>query len=99
MNTFEYRIYYKWDGPSKCDPLASEKSPEDVVRALRTFPNELSYRIEDRDAKIETSAVREGTNEVHLRIRTTESLADVESALVATLQDWRLYGERLDGPR
>jgi hypothetical protein len=97
VNTFEYRIYYQWDGPSKCAPLASEKPPDEIVRALRGFPNELAQRLEDFAAHVETSEVREGAKEVHLNIRTTESRATVEHALVATLQDWDLYGEALHG--
>ena len=74
--------------------MASEKTPEQIVDALRSFPSELQARLDDLDAQVETSKVAEGSTEVHLVIRTIEPLANVEGALKMALGDWGLYGER-----
>ncbi|SMF53306.1 hypothetical protein [Pseudogulbenkiania subflava] len=95
MNTFEYRIFYRWDGPSHSDPMASEKSPKEIICALREFRNELAHRLQDPDADTKASEPQEGQKEVHLRVRTTESLDSVNCALQETLSGWRLYGELL----
>lgn len=95
MNSFEYRIYYQWDGRSVSDPFALKKSSQQILEALREFPGEFSRRLNDPASEINTTVVREGDSDVRLSIRTAVSLERVNEALSATLGDWRLYGELL----
>ncbi len=96
MNSFEYRIYYQWDGPSHSDPFVKEKTPTKILEALRTFSSEFRRRIADAEAQVRTSNVCEGENEVRLTIQTRAARAAVERALSETLKDWRLYGEPVE---
>ncbi|MBV6319993.1 hypothetical protein [Duganella violaceipulchra] len=94
MNTYKYRIYYEWQGRTKSDPFAIEKSPEEIANALTRAPFEFSVRLSDRDATVR-SEPSANLNEIILVVTTIESEDGVDLALVATLKDWRLFGDRL----
>ena len=96
MSRYTYRIYYKWNEPSASDPFAEPKTLAQVEDALRQFPNELSHRLHDHDAKVETSEVRPGLVEVNLFIDSVASEEQINAALATTLQRWRLCGEALE---
>ena len=93
MSHYRYRVYYKYLGPSLSDPFASEKSPEEVHRALLEFPSELAHRLSDLEANISATEPTLGTAEVMLSAETTESEEQFKCALVATLREWKLLAE------
>lgn len=96
MNSYRYRIYYEWQGPSKSDIFAEEKTPEEVERAFERLPTEFGHRLWDQEASIEVNQVAGKSSEVILLVSTLATEEEVKNALLPTLQDWRLFGSRLD---
>jgi len=94
MSTYKYRIYYEWQGRTKSDPFAREKSSEEIGRALERAPFEFSVRLSDRDAIVK-SEPGPNPNEITLSVTTTETQEGVNRALIPTLRDWRLFGDKL----
>jgi hypothetical protein len=95
MNRYRFRIYYEWQGPTVSDIFAEEKTPDEIERAFERFPTEVGYRISDQGATLEACPVEGRPNEIILVILTSVSEVDVMKALIPTLQDWRLFGEKL----
>jgi len=96
MMTYKYRIYYEWRGPSASDIFATEKSPEDLDRTFDQFPAELEHRLEDGDAVARIERTEATPKEGVLTVVTTASEDQLREALISTLQDWRLFGSRLE---
>ena len=94
MSTFKYRIYYEWQGRTKSDPFAVEKSPDEIANALERAPSEFRVRLSDPDATVK-SVPGANLKEIILFITTAENEDGVNLALVPTLQDWRLFGDKL----
>jgi hypothetical protein len=95
MTVYRYRIYYEWSGPSASDMFANEKSAEDLDWAFDRFPTELEHRLDDLDALAELQRA-DGQKDGILTVSTSTSEEQFKKALVATLQDWRLFGTKLE---
>jgi hypothetical protein len=94
VTTYRYRIYYEPHGPSVFDMIAEDKTPADLDRAFERFPTELEYRLEDHEAvvRIERCAV----DACVLTVIADVSEEQLKKALAATLDDWRLFGSKLE---
>lgn len=96
MTTYRFRVYYQWKGPSKSDIFGEEKSLDDIAWAFDRLPTEFEHRLPDQNATAEVTGVDGNPNEVILIVSTFATEQEVMNALVPTLQDWRLFGEKLD---
>jgi hypothetical protein len=45
VNRFTSCVYYQYNGPSRVDPFRTEKSAEEVERALMLFPLDLEHSL------------------------------------------------------
>ncbi|WP_122688861.1 hypothetical protein [Pseudomonas viridiflava] len=52
MNTYSYKPYYEYDGPTANNPLREELSPEDQRRNIDLFYIDVQNRFEDEEALI-----------------------------------------------
>ena len=59
MNSFEYVVYYDYNGASACDPIHSPKEPDEVLRALSDFPSALQHCLSN-DAPRPDSKLKNG---------------------------------------
>jgi hypothetical protein len=96
MTTYKYRIYYEWRGPSASDLFAEEKSPEELDWAFDRFPTELEHRLDDPDAVAQLQRDQGRPSEALLTVATCATADHLTKAMVATLQDWRLFAAKLE---
>jgi hypothetical protein len=95
MNTYRFRIYYEWHGPSHSDPLSGEKTQGEVYRALSHLPSEFSHRLPDSAASVAHTDVGETSREMTLSVRTTASREQALGAMEVPLKKWHLVGQIL----
>lgn len=50
MNTFTYKPYYKYDGPTHSNPLREELSPEEAEERVRCFFEDIVNYFEENIA-------------------------------------------------
>jgi hypothetical protein len=84
-----YRVYYKFDGPTKADPMCTQKNEEQISDALDRVSLELSVYLDDDDAKITTSL--EGGNAITIDCRNDSDRRlsqSVSGALICLHQKW-----------
>lgn len=93
MNSYQYRIFYEYQGPSHVNQLGDQLEPDAVIDALRNFPQHL----EDHVPSGSVVEVGPGQDEKS-RIVTVKTLADkesVDSAVARCLDSFKLLGKRL----
>lgn len=93
MGQHRYRVYYEFNGPTKADPLRSEKNNEQIVDALERVDFELSVYLGDDSAKITTS--RDGERGIILTVETTQSDVVLARAMHVCLHGLDLVATKL----
>ena len=90
-----YRIYYQYLGPTKSDPFAEPKTPQQKSEALDRFVDELEPSFDQQQGF--SAEVSKGASEDEriVRIRVSADSQEFETTLVRTLQCNGLFGEVL----
>lgn len=96
MTVIAFKIFYRFDGPTKDAPFREEKSAEEIVAALEGIEDALSMIIDDSMASISVTKFRQEQNSRLLVVKSTLSEADVIAAVEKTLQGLDIYGTKLD---
>jgi hypothetical protein len=95
MNSFAYRVYYEYNGPSPSAPLRSRKNPHQISEALSNFPNELPHYLDDRDATFSNKTIQKDANSIIVTVATTLGEAKTDEAVKRCLNGLDLFGEKL----
>jgi len=93
VNSFEYVVYYEYNGPSTCDPLRSLKDSDEISRALRDLPSALQHCLRSDDT-VHESKSRDGDS-ITVQINTTLCETVVDDAVRHCLKALDLFGRKL----
>jgi hypothetical protein len=93
MNLHRYKVYYEFNGPTKGEPLRTEKTTDQVTDALGNVSFELSVYLADDSAKISTSP--DGPNAIMLTVDTTQPDDVFLLAMKMCLKGLDLYAKKL----
>lgn len=95
MNTFHYRAYYEYAGPSKAEPFRAEMAVDEIEDALSSFPQHLDHYL-DADAIVQAGEYRPGTRERVFTVVTAGDRAATNCAVARCLSSFDLYGDPLE---
>lgn len=56
MPTFKYEPYYRFNGPTRADPLQEDLSTEEIRQRMELFTREIASHFEDISAQVEFAA-------------------------------------------
>lgn len=93
--TYKFRVWYEWLGPSHTDPFATKKSPAEVIDALQSIASDVKHRCSDPDVDAVATNVGTSASEIVLTITTITPEGEVMQAMTDSLRSFRLLGERL----
>lgn len=93
MNRHRYKVYYEFNGPTKSDPLRTEKNKEQIAEALDRVRFELSVYLDDEGARISTSP--DSPNAIILTVETTEPDQRVTLSMKHCLNGLDLFATKL----
>jgi len=96
MNRFSYRAYYQFTGPSRDDPFRSEKTEEDVGKAISRFPLELEHFLE-QGSVVEVPQGVSDFNSSFVTVVTDASEAQVDEAVKRCLNGLDLFAQKFSG--
>lgn len=88
-----YRVYYEFNGPTKADPMRTEKNEEQISDALDRVGFELSVYLDDDGAKITTSPT--GRNAIKLTVETTKAEDVFSQSLKKCLTGLDLFASQM----
>ncbi|MGE0559372.1 MAG: hypothetical protein AB7E73_13765 [Burkholderiales bacterium] len=91
--TYRYRVYYEFNGPTKADPLRTQKNQKQIADALDRVSFELPVYFDDDEAKITT--IPESTNAIVLTVETTQTDELFSQALTKRLRGLDLFASKL----
>lgn len=94
MNSFEYVVYYEYNGPSACDPLRSPKDSHEVLRALRDFPSALQHHLSGGDPPPESKP--RDAKSITVRVNTALDETAADAAVKYGLKSLDLFGRKLE---
>ncbi|WP_323158863.1 hypothetical protein [Pseudomonas viridiflava] len=89
MNSFKYKPYYQYNGPTADDPLKDQLSPEDQERNIVLFYTDVINAFEDGDAVVQRD--KEGA----ISIQTHLSKKDCDERIAQILTSLDLLGRKL----
>lgn len=89
MNTYKYRPYYQYNGPSVSQPLREKLSDEDQERNIKLFYEDVQSMFEDENAAFSIDS--EGVVSVQTDIPKQECDDRIAKILVSP----DLYGNKL----
>lgn len=92
MPTYKYKPYYKFNGPTRAEPLREELSANEVRQRLELFTREVRCYFEDLSAKLEFEA--DGA----LLVTTDLSQKDCDARVKRCLNSLDLYATSLSPP-
>lgn len=93
MNLHRYKVYYEFNGPTKADPLRTEKNKEQIADALDRVCFELSVYLDDQGARL--SASPDSQNAIILTIETTQPDQVVTLSMKWCLNGLDLFATKL----
>lgn len=98
MSRYQYRIYYRYEGPTSAAPLRTEKTPREIDEALQQVASHLVAMLDD-ETTVEVGKIY--TDEYNLRARlvTISTLRERPAPTVVVakcLDELELYGVIVD---
>lgn len=95
MNTFSYRVFYRYLGRTPADPFAEPKSEEQVQDALFSIPSDLPHYLPDSEAEVHVAAATTSRLETVVTVSTKDSEQTVDAAMSNCLRNLELLGDNL----
>lgn len=86
MNTFKYRIYYEYLGPTKSDPSAQRLTSDQVQHQYESLPASLRHCLADIDPQILTEDAPAAISGVLVTLITNSSEDDVDNSVSRCLK-------------
>ena len=94
MSQIKFRAYYRYDGPTHDNPIASELSDEEVRHCLMMLESDFVHFFDEK-SKIEITKEDYENKQVWISIQAICSLEELKSAIEGVLRKNQLYGEFL----
>jgi hypothetical protein len=94
MTQINFRAYYKYDGPTPNNPIASELSDEDVLHNLMMLESDFIHFLDDK-SKIKITKEDYQKKQVWIQIQANCSTKELKSVIEEVLGKAQLYGEIL----
>lgn len=98
VQRFEYRAFYRYDGPSNASPLRTELSADEIDDALSLFPQHLPHFLEPT-ASVEADEYRPGSRSRTFTVVTGRAREETDGAVAKCLRRFDLYADRTPGTR
>jgi hypothetical protein len=91
MNRFTFDVYYSYSRDAS-NPLAKQKSAEEVVAALGYFRHDVMRGLSDKSARLEVTEAPEHPSGQRISILTSQSQEVVMSVVRECLSQQELFG-------
>lgn len=94
LHTFD--VFYEWQGPTHSDPLAMQKTAEEIALALTRFPQEFKHRVLLLDSSADVSATPATPHSIAVTVSSVLNASQLSGPMTQTLQEWRLLARQRD---
>lgn len=95
MNSFDYRVYYEYNGATICNPLRSKKNDNEISSALENFPNDLPHHLSDQHATVYDDPTKRDGNSITIKVTTSHTETETDNAVKQCLNCFDLFGTKL----
>lgn len=90
----KYKVYYLFNGPSKSNPLAVEKTAEEIEAALENFPKELDVNLRPA-GKVTVTSVDTESSSLIVEVESDMPQDKLDEVLARNLSEWNLFATKL----